>query len=605
VFIPGDIPELVAGGALVSVLCLPANNEAAEEGNDQLQLIIENFQKNLSDNRLEWLKKTIAEFEKKTHHNERLLLLLIVPHEDKRALYVAGVGPMQVVIERKGKKQLVWNEKKSGQVVSGWLMNDDLVSAGTTEFVNEVWQETTGDLGSRIESAQAAIGGHGQQALMAGVVLELTEAKLDKPIKEDVESLPPVRWVESETRTESETESYPLPTLRRPSFNLNQRIMGGKALSWLSGENARPSRKASLVVGAVFLLLLISSVGVGAVRKQKLEQEADFVSVLDPLTHSLDEAANLKAVNPVRARSLVAEAKDKATQIGDKYSKTPFNDRWQQFLNRLNSSWADVSGENQTAGKLWLDLKIIRDYLTGQDLVLVDNKLGIVDRSNGAVALINLSDKNAKIIAAGEGLKQTQAVDTWHKQILVMGPTGINTYADPAPKDVTFLAKDEEVWSQVSLLSGFAGNLYLAGGVDIWRYPGLDGGVAKRQRWLKPGLEPDLSKMVDWALDGEIWILQKDGRVLRFNQGQAVSYEIKGLVKPLSDPERLVINSSTKELVILDKGLKSLVFVSQETGDYKHQIIWDKLGDANDIVVDQANNRVMVLIGHEIYELSL
>ncbi len=147
--------------------------------------------------------------------------------------------------------------------------------------------------------------------------------------------------------------------------------------------------------------------------------------------------------------------------------------------------------------------------------------------------------------------------------------------------------------------------MYLLGEVDIWRYPGLDDGVANRGRWLKPGVEPNLSDAVDWDIDGEIWVLGESGKVLRFNQGGQLSFEIKGLVEPLGEPRQIAINSEKQELVILDRANGTLVIVSQESGEYRRRLVWERLKQADDVVVDPSGKRVFVVIDSELFELEL
>jgi hypothetical protein len=587
---------------------LPANQNAAEEGNEKLQALAENFQQKLSTDRLEWLKSTVAEFESQNRQNERLLLILIVPHEDKRALYIAGLGPMKVVVSRGGGQQLVYSEAQQGKVVSGWLQTGDVIAGGTSEFVDEVWNETSGPLGEKLEDSQAAIGSHEQQSLMAGVVLAFVEPVGSEESETSSESVPGPIHLEMPAGEVTDDSSSPLsmPSTRPPRFSLPQRLMGGHALAWMAGKDARPTRKASLVIGGIFLLLLLISVAVGSVRKEGVKRETEFLSVVEPLEHSLEEASDLRSVNPVRARSLVAEVRAEAEQIEGRFTDDPYAGRWQEFIQRLNQVWTEVSGERVVTGSLWLDLTVIRDYLTGSQLIMVDeNTLGVVDRENGAAVTIGLSDKSAKVVGAGDAIKQSTGADAWAGSVVVLTSEGVSYFSPESSQGETLIRADGEIWDQITHVAGFAGNIYLAGDIDIWRYPGLNDGVAGRGRWLRPGTEPNLSSIADWAIDGQIWVLTREGRVLRFNQGIQENFEIKGLVESLVEPTRLAVNTAAEELLILDRERGSVVVISQETGEYQQQLVWDQLKRASDLVADPSGERFFAIIGSELYEISL
>jgi hypothetical protein len=257
-------------------------------------------------------------------------------------------------------------------------------------------------------------------------------------------------------------------------------------------------------------------------------------------------------------------------------------------------------------GSLWLDLTVIRDYLTGSQLIMVDeNTLGVVDRENGAAVTIGLSDKSAKVVGAGDAIKQSTGADAWAGSIVVLTSEGVSYFSPESSQGETLIRADGEIWDQISHIAGFAGNIYLAGDIDIWRYPGLNDGVAGRGRWLRPGTEPNLSSIADWAIDGQIWVLTREGRVLRFNQGIQENFEIKGLVESLVEPTRLAVNTAAEELLILDRERGSVVVISQETGEYQQQLVWDQLKRASDLVADPSGERFFAIIGSELYEISL
>lgn len=90
--------------------------------------------------------------------------------------------------------------------------------------------------------------------------------------------------------------------------------------------------------------------------------------------------------------------------------------------------------------------------------------------------------------------------------------------------------------------------------------------MGEKKRWLKPGQEPDLTKVVDVAIDGDLWTLDESGKIRRFRQGEQIDYIVKNLEKPLGKAAALVIPTDSEYVYVLDQENKRVVVVDKKGG---------------------------------------
>ncbi len=125
-------------------------------------------------------------------------------------------------------------------------------------------------------------------------------------------------------------------------------------------------------------------------------------------------------------------------------------------------------------------------------------------------------------------------------------------------------------WIQPQIARSYQGDFYLldSGLNQILRYaPDYSGAPVDS---LPTSGEVDLAGVVDMALDGHIYILYADGRILKFLDGEAVStsepapFEITGLYEPLQNPTALFTSEDSEFLYVADAGNERIVQFTKE-----------------------------------------
>lgn len=114
---------------------------------------------------------------------------------------------------------------------------------------------------------------------------------------------------------------------------------------------------------------------------------------------------------------------------------------------------------------------------------------------------------------------------------------------------ITISATD--TWRSPQKLGTYFGRLYLmdTAGNTLLRYTPTENGYANPpEPYFAPEIagNVDLSRAIDFAINGDIWILFADGRVIRFFQGKPQPFQLTGLSGQLRAPAALVAGLSDR-----------------------------------------------------------
>ena len=165
-----------------------------------------------------------------------------------------------------------------------------------------------------------------------------------------------------------------------------------------------------------------------------------------------------------------------------------------------------------------------------------------------------------------------------------------------AQKDIGNLGK-------INDLVGFSGNAYLFSQTQIYKFTGVESGLADYQEYLKKSNE-NLQDMVSAAIDGSVWILDKNGQVYKFTRGVEDSFYIQGLEKSFNQPTILFTDENCDNIYVLDRQ-NIRVVVLEKNGLYKNSYIWPGIAGVSDLVVSEELGKIFLLSNSRIYQLEL
>jgi len=123
------------------------------------------------------------------------------------------------------------------------------------------------------------------------------------------------------------------------------------------------------------------------------------------------------------------------------------------------------------------------------------------------------------------------------------------------------------------------------------------GDAYKRSKaWVDKGAE-SLADAVDFAVDGEIFVLKNDGTVAKFSKNKQVEFELDAAEYQIS-PSKIITPNESAPLYIMDKAAGRVIVYDKKTGELTAQYVADQ--SIIDASVNDSNSQMAVLYEKEI-----
>lgn len=158
---------------------------------------------------------------------------------------------------------------------------------------------------------------------------------------------------------------------------------------------------------------------------------------------------------------------------------------------------------------------------------------------------------------------------------------------------------------EIRALATFGSRLYLLFPElkQIFGYSKTLAGYSGGATWLKDPTVP-VERAVSLGVDGYIYLLLDDGKMVKLLKGAPVAFEQAELGTPLSKDARLFINDAVKHLYVLDPSHQRVV-VYDTTGKLTKQYVFPTARDLRDLTIGGKEETLYVLDGTAVYKVPL
>lgn len=374
--------------------------------------------------------------------------------------------------------------------------------------------------------------------------------------------------------------------------------------------SAKASTKKSLpkntkmIVISIFAIILLLLSGISVQKKRAEQSRAASEKLLSEAQDKFNSAENSIILNE---NDKAIESLKEARDLAEKTKKTKyFRDDAENLLARINEKLDTASGIIKISSEPIADLSKETAKNTAS-LALIGSDLYTIDASNGNIFKIDIDSGEASIALAkpdfeGKIISSTAIDETTLLAIITDAPK-VYTF-DTKSKDFSEAKVSGDGWEKGIDIASFSSNLYITSNYDKTVYKHLKnvGGYGKKVSYIKDLSSIDLTDIVSMAIDGSVYILKKDGEILKFISGTKKDFSIKGLPEKITDPKKIFANANVKGLFVVDG--KRIIRVN-EKDEFVNQYTSDKLNNIDGIYADGEKNALYILSGNKIYKVGL
>lgn len=167
----------------------------------------------------------------------------------------------------------------------------------------------------------------------------------------------------------------------------------------------------------------------------------------------------------------------------------------------------------------------------------------------------------------------------------------------------TDIVKNNNYWSTPVAIVPYDGNIYvLDQAKGLLKFVAGGGGYGKDYYFHSNA--PDVSSATGMAIDGSVWLLFKNGSIQQYTSGSSNNLQVSGLLKPMSNPTKILTDVTLENVYVLDAGNGRIVKFDKN-GKYQSSYTSSVIANAKDFTVDETNKKIDVLSGGKVWEMSM
>jgi serine/threonine protein phosphatase PrpC len=291
--------------------------------------------------------------------------------------------------------------------------------------------------------------------------------------------------------------------------------------------------------------------------------------------------------------------------IAELPAQTALQKAQKQSLNRkVATQLLLAQGVNLTAPQLLTESMTPGIDFTPRQLLLKEGSLYTFDEQNNGIYKLDLANsESAKLeISASQVGNLILAIDHTGAGIIFYHSLDGLAQLDLETNKLNSLEWNRTWQGKPRASDVYQNKLYLISSENkLLKYTRSITGFTQEVEWLKDESLVDLAGAVDMAIDGSIWILKKNGEIIKLFKGEQEDF-VFDINPKLQGPTSLFTDMDVNYLYILDPPSKRIV-VLNKSGKLINQFTAQEFTDIADFAVDEAARKIYLLDNGKVFEI--
>lgn len=356
------------------------------------------------------------------------------------------------------------------------------------------------------------------------------------------------------------------------------------------------SHKKKLISSVGILLLLILSVSIffGIKQKRLNDYKTSYEKELLSAQHELEEAEALFTLNQDRSRELFESAQNKILSLSNQEIEDP---KLTLLEDKISKNQGKILGEYKTMEEIFVDLSLLSNGFKADEISSFENNLYVVDKVGKKIVKVAFDTKRSEVIAGPSQIEEVQKITAYSDRVFFLNSKGLFELGEGKVIDAD--------WEGNVLPFAYASNIYILdkGNSKIFRYSSIEGGFGTKKEWLAPGVSVDLSNSSQILIDGSIWILTQNSKILKFTLGNPQNFTIKSAAE-IQSIKAIYTNEDLEYFYVLEPANKKVVILTKE-GEYKAQYTSDIISETRGFVVSESQKKIILMTNDKLFSMEI
>lgn len=357
-----------------------------------------------------------------------------------------------------------------------------------------------------------------------------------------------------------------------------------------------------IVVGVIVIGGLIGF-RVYAVRQQLKKAEA----ILAPVITQLNSARDQLASDPITARETASQAITQLEQLEKDFEKQT---KAQQLVTAelvlAREFYDQISGQKEFDQlEIFYDLRLKDSDFVVSALDATQQEVVFLDSGKKQIIVLNLANKQIQQFdLSDEGdLVDLELTDS---TITVLGKGVLSKNLEDKESSFKEIIAEGDSNREATLIEGFATYVYLLNPDkrNIYRYSKQEDGYSDPIGWAIGAASFDYEQVSSWAIDGEVWVVTREGGLHKLASGEEEEFEVTGLAEPFSGALQVFTHEDLENLYLLEPDGKRLVVLNKK-GEFLKEIKSDSLASTTALFVSEELGKAFAVSGSIVYAMSI
>ncbi len=138
---------------------------------------------------------------------------------------------------------------------------------------------------------------------------------------------------------------------------------------------------------------------------------------------------------------------------------------------------------------------------------------------------------------------------------------------------------------------------------QIVRFNKTSSGFSSGSDWISSRTS-SLSNATALTIDGSLFVLKKDGQIVRFLSGAEVGWNNEAIDPPLTKATKLWTNTDSDFIYAIEPISKRIIVYNKSNGTFVVQYKSEAFSEMTDILVDETDYTIYILSGSKLYSIA-